>query len=296
MNTHDINYYLNLPYTIEVIRDNDPENPGWVAKVAELSGCITQADTFEELGEMIDEAMHMWLEAALEDGIEIPVPRPEEDYSGKLVVRFPTSLHRTLALQAEREGVSLNNYINMALATYVGRESVHKVSVSAQERRLPGLSASAFQVLATQGLLDEAQSTDEVLVGNWLRRSFSEIEQAHAANQPQFALTLLENLLAGLSGHESISPVMEAFMQMLRFQCQLMQTQMQNAENMRQKAEFLHDQIDKMIGKVNQPEAGSSTGFRMNYAEVATHSESQMVETWLQTRLARMNMGTENNE
>jgi predicted RNase H-like HicB family nuclease len=48
----DLSYYLSLPYTIKVTRDNDEENPGWVARVVELSGCITQWDTFEELGEM----------------------------------------------------------------------------------------------------------------------------------------------------------------------------------------------------------------------------------------------------
>jgi len=111
--------YLKLPYHIEIIREADEENPGWVARVIELPGCITQGDTFEELGEMIDDAMRGWIGVALEDGIPVPEPAPDEDYSGKFVVRLPRSLHRQLAETAEREGVSLNQFINVALARAV---------------------------------------------------------------------------------------------------------------------------------------------------------------------------------
>jgi antitoxin HicB len=70
---------------------------------------------------MIQEAMSLWLEVALEEGLPIPEPRPDEAYSGKFVVRVPRSLHRELVEMAEHEGVSLNQYINVALAHSVGR-------------------------------------------------------------------------------------------------------------------------------------------------------------------------------
>ena len=108
--------YLQLPYTIEVIRDNNPENPGWVARVVELPGCITQGDTFEELGEMIRDAMRGWIEVALEDGEDIPEPRREEEFSGKFIVRVSKSLHRRLVMTAEREGISLNQFVSTALS------------------------------------------------------------------------------------------------------------------------------------------------------------------------------------
>ena len=114
-----VNEYLGLPYTIEVFRDDNEENPGWVARVVELPGCITQGDSFGELEEMIEDAMRGWIEVALEDGLPIPEPRPDQDYSGKFVVRVPKSLHRELVEMAEREGVSLNQYINAALARSV---------------------------------------------------------------------------------------------------------------------------------------------------------------------------------
>ncbi|PKO12715.1 MAG: toxin-antitoxin system HicB family antitoxin [Chloroflexi bacterium HGW-Chloroflexi-10] len=120
----DLKYYLSLPYTIEIFRDNDEENPGWVAKVVELPGCITQGDTFEELGEMIEDAMRGWVEIALADGISVPEPRARAEFSGKFVVRLPKSLHRELAETAERENVSLNAYVSAALAKAVGRSGV----------------------------------------------------------------------------------------------------------------------------------------------------------------------------
>jgi antitoxin HicB len=123
MITRTLEEYLALPYHIEVIRDNDEENPGWVARVVELPGCITQGDTFEELGEMIEDAMRGWIGVALEDGMPVPEPQPDEDYSGKFVVRVPRSLHRQLVEAAEREGVSLNQFVNVALGMAVGRAS-----------------------------------------------------------------------------------------------------------------------------------------------------------------------------
>ena len=112
----DLDYYLKLPYTIELIPDSEQ---GWFVRIKELRGCMSQGDTIEEAYEMIQDAMRSWLDVAIEDNIPIPEPAPDEDYSGKFVVRLPRSLHRQLAQTAEREGVSLNQFINVALARAV---------------------------------------------------------------------------------------------------------------------------------------------------------------------------------
>ena len=125
--------YLRLPYTIEVFRDDDEQNPGWVARVVELPGCITQGDTFEELGEMVEDAMRLWIETAIEDGLDVPEPRPEESYSGKFIVRIPKSLHRELVEVAEREGVSLNLFASTALSKAIGQMVGMKVPDISEE-------------------------------------------------------------------------------------------------------------------------------------------------------------------
>ena len=113
-----LEYYVNLPYTIELRRDAEE---GWFVQVKELRGCMSQGETREEALAMIQEAMEAWLEVALEDKLPIPEPRTEEEYSGKFVVRVPRFLHQELVERAAREGVSLNQYINVALARSVGR-------------------------------------------------------------------------------------------------------------------------------------------------------------------------------
>ena len=112
-----IDYYLSLPYTREIIPE--PEG-GWFVRVKELPGCMSQGETVEEAMLMIEEAMRGWLESELENGKPIPEPRPEEEYSGKFIVRVPKSLHRKLAEISGSEGVSLNQWINTTLAEAVG--------------------------------------------------------------------------------------------------------------------------------------------------------------------------------
>ena len=122
MPTMKLEDYLALPYTIEVQKDEGENYSGWFARVVELPGCMTQADTFAELSEMIEEAMALWIETALEDGETIPLPRSVDDFSGRFVIRIPKSLHKELVEMAEREGVSLNTYVNVALGKTVGQE------------------------------------------------------------------------------------------------------------------------------------------------------------------------------
>ncbi|MBL8156366.1 MAG: type II toxin-antitoxin system HicB family antitoxin [Anaerolineae bacterium] len=68
MTQKTIDDYLSLPYTIEVIPDDD----GFVARVKELSGCMTQADTWDEIWPMIEDAKRLWLESALAHGDAVP--------------------------------------------------------------------------------------------------------------------------------------------------------------------------------------------------------------------------------
>lgn len=110
-----LEYYLALPYTVEVQKTED----GYFAKVQELPGCMTWTEKAEELGPMIEDAMATWIADALEDGDPVPEPRNLDDYSGKINLRIPKSLHRDLARRAEEEGVSLNQYMAISLAKTV---------------------------------------------------------------------------------------------------------------------------------------------------------------------------------
>lgn len=72
----------------------------------------------EEQPDEIDLAM-LAEAAKINDGSAVPLEqfqRGVEDYSGKLNIRIPRSLHRDLAQQAKADGVSLNQYILYKLA------------------------------------------------------------------------------------------------------------------------------------------------------------------------------------
>lgn len=121
MSEKPIEYYLDLPYTIELVHDtSEPEHPVWFAGVRELQGCMTEADSYDEAIRQIHDAMHVWLSDAVESGHPIPEPKGEEEFSGKFSVRLPKSLHRDLVDRAEREGVSLNQYITSVLSRAAG--------------------------------------------------------------------------------------------------------------------------------------------------------------------------------
>ena len=102
----DLNYYMQLPYRVEVVEDK--EEGGFALRCPELSGCMTAAPTIEEGFKALEDAKREWFAACIEDGISIPEPAALEDYSGQFKLRLPKSLHRRLAQRSREEGVSMN--------------------------------------------------------------------------------------------------------------------------------------------------------------------------------------------
>ncbi|MBQ9377787.1 MAG: type II toxin-antitoxin system HicB family antitoxin [Schwartzia sp.] len=116
----DLAYYMALPYQ-EVIKA--AKEGGYVGYVPDLKGCITQAETKAELVDMLEDAKKCWIEAALEDGLRIPEPLSDEDFSGRFNLRIPKSLHRSLAMSAKNEGVSLNQMAMCLIAGGLGKSA-----------------------------------------------------------------------------------------------------------------------------------------------------------------------------
>jgi antitoxin HicB len=108
-NQKDVNYYLSLPYTFQVRHVEDDGQSYFWANVKELDGCHTNADTWEEAYADLQQVLKDHIEIKLEYGD--PIPEPQEEYSGKILVRVPKSLHRQLIFKADEEGISLNQYM-----------------------------------------------------------------------------------------------------------------------------------------------------------------------------------------
>ncbi len=101
----DINYYKNIKYPLTILQEDDGS---YFAEYPDLKGCMTAADTFEEIHEMAEDAKSAWLETALENDVPIPEPKNISAYSGTFKLRIPKSLHKQLAEEAKTEGISMN--------------------------------------------------------------------------------------------------------------------------------------------------------------------------------------------
>ena len=93
----------------------------------DLPGCLTCSENMEGIISSAQDAKRTWLLAALEDGITIPEPSSEDDdnsgYSGQFKIRMPKSLHRSLAVNAKKEGTSMNQYCVYLLSMNDAKQS-----------------------------------------------------------------------------------------------------------------------------------------------------------------------------
>ena len=120
--------YMKMPYKLEIIPDTD-EN-GFVASYPELPGCITCGATLDEAVSNALDAKKAWLLAAMEENLDIAEPElakesvgePVDSYSGQFKLRIPKSLHKTLAEDSRKEGVSMNQYCVYLLSKNAERE------------------------------------------------------------------------------------------------------------------------------------------------------------------------------
>ena len=74
--------YMAMSYRMEIVEDKD--EGGFVVSYPELPGCITCGETIERAVENAADAKKAWLEAALEEGIEIHEPGSLEEYSREI--------------------------------------------------------------------------------------------------------------------------------------------------------------------------------------------------------------------
>ncbi len=78
-------------------------------RFAEINARVPETPSAEDLA--------AFASAEKEEAVSLEDFKKElEGYSGKLVLRIPRSLHRTLKQEAEAEGVSLNQYMLYKLA------------------------------------------------------------------------------------------------------------------------------------------------------------------------------------
>jgi antitoxin HicB len=115
-----VDRYVDLPYHITLVQDVENDGSSWIAAAEELPDCSSRGETAEEAIAGLKDAMATWISAALREGRDIPEPRSAKSHSGRLLLRMPRTLHAALTKAAERENVSLNQFITDSLASVVG--------------------------------------------------------------------------------------------------------------------------------------------------------------------------------
>ena len=119
----DVSVRLRMPYGRLLVPE---EEGGYRAEILEFPGCIAEGDDGPEALSELEAAAEGWIEAAMEMGTPIPPPLEESNFSGRLNVRLPKSLHRKAAIAAELDGVSLNQLIVASIAEYMGQRSAEQ--------------------------------------------------------------------------------------------------------------------------------------------------------------------------
>jgi len=245
----NLEYYLGLPYTRELIPE--PEG-GWFIRIKELPGCMSQGDTTDEAMAMIEDAMKGWLEVELDKGSVIPEPRPDEEFSGKFIVRVAKSLHRKISEISTFEGVSLNQWIGTTLAEAVGETSANNAT-----EKESGVEHTSGLFSAMEGILTGIYAgtselkVDEQTFSRWLDRNleeiFSELDNPSGSQFTEKTRSLLNCLMP----HQEHSPLITSF-------CRLLVVMVEVGSKYSSMIDK-QNQISDIIRSINQPASSKLT-------------------------------------
>lgn len=133
--------YLQQPYARIVI---PVESRGYHAEILEFPGCFAQGETVEKAYSNLEKAAESWIESSLSQGHAIPEPSANLNYSGRIALRLPVSIHEQAAHLAERNDTSLNTFIVSAVSAKVGAEELYNTLAERFERKLPAATFNFF--------------------------------------------------------------------------------------------------------------------------------------------------------
>ncbi len=124
-----VDYYLALPYPMEVFRIPEESGGGYNASIPLLGRYAAQGDGETAAEAIADLYLHLpaLLKEWQQEGIVIPEPEPAGRHpvaapSGRLSLRLSKSLHAQVARRAQAEGISINQFIATALAQEIGSD------------------------------------------------------------------------------------------------------------------------------------------------------------------------------
>ncbi|NLT48118.1 MAG: type II toxin-antitoxin system HicB family antitoxin [Clostridiales bacterium] len=109
-------------YKVVIAKVTEADGGGYIAHIPELD-CIGDGETMEKAIADVYAVAEDLIEIAREDGKEIPMPqyyKDIDDFSGKLSIRLPKTLHKQVSERAKAEECSINQLIGTYIAMGVG--------------------------------------------------------------------------------------------------------------------------------------------------------------------------------
>jgi predicted RNase H-like HicB family nuclease len=132
------------------------EDKGFIASVPGIPSLSAFGPTREEALSQLNIAAQVYFEVLEEAGKPLPHPETISTYSGQLRLRMPKSLHASLSIEAESEGVSLNTYLVTLLSGgHLARMLLKKNNIqesSFDKTRSGGTSGYIDSVRSSQGI------------------------------------------------------------------------------------------------------------------------------------------------
>jgi predicted HicB family RNase H-like nuclease len=137
-------------YTISVRRGEFEGEVCFEARVRELPDVAEYADTFEEAYALAIDTIETTADILAQKGRSLPPPEAHiEEFSGRVTLRMPRTLHHAAVLAAEDEGVSLNQFIALTLQERVtAKTALVWLQRESQRYAAPDLSESLTRIFS----------------------------------------------------------------------------------------------------------------------------------------------------
>jgi predicted HicB family RNase H-like nuclease len=103
-------------FSVTLIEEDDGD---WLAHFVELPHISAAGNTPEDALHELEAAWELLKDSFREDGQEIPIAPIKKEYSGQFNVRIDRRVHRALAIEAARAGITLNALVAQKLAKQV---------------------------------------------------------------------------------------------------------------------------------------------------------------------------------
>lgn len=133
------------------------------ARVLELSDVAEYADSFEEAYALAVDTIETTADIFAEKSKAMPVPfEPADDFSGRVTLRMPKTMHRAYSRMADIEDVSLNQLLVNCLSYALAAFNVKYQEYTDLEEKVVLLSKQSPVVKKVKPIqMDAPQSADE---------------------------------------------------------------------------------------------------------------------------------------